>query len=96
MKRVLKKIAAGFVIIVAALCASACATTQQVPVAVSCVHDRPARPAFRTDNDILTLGDYDAILALRAERLKAQAYIGELEDVVEVCDGAPSVVAVPR
>lgn len=76
-----------------------CATppqVQEVPVAVSCVKTRPVRPQLRTDAEILAFNDYGAVLALRADRDKATIYIRELEDVVEVCANAPSVVTVPR
>jgi hypothetical protein len=85
--------------VIAMLVLSGCATkvqTIEVPVAVSCVKERPARPEFRTDAEIVALDDYRAVYALRAERTKAAKYIGELEDVVTVCEGAPSVVSVPK
>jgi hypothetical protein len=69
--------------------------TADVAVAVSCVESRPARPEFRTDSEILALDDYRAVLALRADRLKAERYIKALEDVVDVCERAPSVVIAP-
>lgn len=72
------------------------APTADVAVAVSCVTARPEKPDFRTDAEILALDDYRAVLAVRAERLKAQKYISELEDVVDVCERAPNVVTVPR
>lgn len=74
-----------------------CATVpHEVPVAVSCVRERPAAPDLRTEAQILALDDYRAVLAYRSELKKRQKYIGELEDVVTVCEGAPSVVTVPR
>lgn len=79
---------------------SGCATPQvpaaEVPVAVSCVEKRPENPGFMTDEEIKALDDYRAVVALRLDRAKAQKYVGELEDVVEVCARAPSVVTVPR
>lgn len=72
------------------------APTADVAVAVSCVTNRPERLVFRGESEILAFDDYRAIIALRAERLKATKYISELEDVVDVCERAPSVVTVPR
>lgn len=86
-------------LIVLCLLAAGCAeqpAVAEVPVAVSCVKNRPERPAFRDDAEVLALDDYRAVVALRVERERAKKYIGELEDVVEVCDRAPSVVTVPR
>lgn len=78
-----------------AACSSAPPTTE-VPVAVSCVDKRPASPELRTEVQILQMDDYRAVLAYRAELKKRDKYIGELEDVVTACEGAPRVVSVPR
>jgi hypothetical protein len=66
-----------------------------VPVAVSCVDEGPVRPQFYSDGEIKTMDDYKAVQALRVDRAQAEKYIGELEDVVEVCKHAPRVVSVP-
>lgn len=87
------------VCVVVLLSLSGCATTSvpsQVPVAVSCVEKHPAKPELKTEEEILRLDDYKAVLAYAAELKKRDKYIGELEDVVDVCERAPSVVTVPR
>lgn len=66
-----------------------------VPVAVSCVGEDPVRPQFYSDGEIKTMDDYKAVQALRVDRAQAEKYIGQLEDVVEVCRRAPRVVSVP-
>ncbi len=79
-------------------CASAPAPLppKLVPTPVSCVDRRPARPAFYGDDEIKGMDDYKVVEALRLDRLRAQKYIGELEDVVDVCERAPRVVTVPK
>lgn len=71
------------------------APTADVSVAVSCVDERPDRPAFRDDVEILALEDYKVVEALRAERIKAQLYIVKLEDVVTICERAPTIAVAP-
>lgn len=70
------------------------APVAKIPVAVSCVAERPVSPLFRSDSEVLAMDDYRAVLALRAERLKARSYIGDLEDVVTACAQAPKTVTV--
>jgi hypothetical protein len=85
--------------VVVLLALSGCAAvepTADVPVAVSCVKARPAAPDLRTEAEVLALDDYKAIKGYASELQKRDKYIGELEDVVTVCEGAPSVVTVPR
>lgn len=86
--------------IVAALIAGCASTVDvppaEVPVAVSCVKDRPMPPALRTTAEILAMDDYGVILALRVELMMRDKYIGELSDIVDACERAPDVVTVPR
>jgi catalase (peroxidase I) len=92
----MKKLGITLLVVLAGCAGIEPAPTANVAVAVSCVTGRPEKPEFRTDAEILALDDYRAVLAIRSERLKAAKYIGELEDIVDVCERAPSVVTVPR
>lgn len=96
-------IAAAGLFILAVTLLTGCASTfeppqppTEVPVAVSCVDERPERPQLRSEAEILAMDDYRAVLALRAERLKAELYIGKLEDVVTACQEAPRLITAPN
>ena len=62
---------------------------------VPCVPEdkRPARRKFRTMPEILELGDFHGLIALRLERQQAIDYAGELEAVVEGCSKIPPAPA---
>lgn len=62
----------------------------QVPVACVSPADRPERPTFLSDGDLLVLDTYRATWALWGERLTAQGYIGKLEAIVEGCSRIPA------
>ena len=84
-----------FVAVVAALFAlTACAAWplqnpkevgHAVPVACIDPKDRPEKPEFVTDAEILALDTYRATWALWGDRLERQAYEKQLEAVVEGC-----------
>jgi hypothetical protein len=57
----------------------------RVPVPVSCVKQRPARPQLVTQAELRVMGDYQAVLALEQHRIRSEAYIGELDAVVDAC-----------
>lgn len=67
-----------------AACASAVPHVS-IPIAVPCIKDKPAAPAFVTDAELLIMNDYQLGLALYRYRLQAGGYIGELEAVVDGC-----------
>lgn len=62
-----------------------------VPVACIAPADRPERPAFLSDGDILVLDSYRATWALWGERLEMLGHIGRLEAIVEGCSRLPAV-----
>jgi hypothetical protein len=57
----------------------------RVPVPVSCVKQRPARPQLVTEGELRVMGDGQVVLALEQHRLRTEGYIGELEAVVDAC-----------
>lgn len=63
----------------------------KVAVPVPCISDVPPRPALMKDQDILALGDYQAILALRRNLLQMEAYLAELQAILLGCRAAPRV-----
>lgn len=65
----------------------------QVPIPCIAPADRPERPAFLSDGDILVLDSYRATWALWGDRLERQAYEARLEAIVEGCGRLPAVIA---
>lgn len=65
----------------------------KVPVPVPCLkaEDKPARPALKSDAELLALDRYKRTLALWVERLERQAYEAKLEAAVEGCSKLPAI-----
>lgn len=64
----------------------------KVSTPVPCVAEdkRPARRKFRTMPEIVDLGDFHGLIALRLERQQAIDYAGELDAVVDGCSKIPA------
>lgn len=69
--------------------------TVEVPTPIACVDpDKvPARPAFRSENELELLDDYTWSLAVYLERQRAIDYAGELAALVEGCSRIPPAPA---
>jgi hypothetical protein len=65
----------------------------RVPVPVPCIKSRPVRPVLVTEAELVTMSDYQVVLALEQHRLRATGYIGELEAAVNACAALPSPAA---
>lgn len=57
----------------------------RIPVAVACAVAMPARPGLMTDDQILDLSNYGAVLALRLNVLLLTVYAAELEILLAAC-----------
>lgn len=70
---------------------ASCKSTIEAPdrvsieVAVPCVKRAPERPVFRTEADLMNMPRGLRTLAVWSDLHKAEAYIAELEAVVEGC-----------
>lgn len=64
--------------------------TASVEVPVACVTKKPTRPSFITEQELVGLSAYQVPIALDLHRIMAQAYIAELEAVVEGCSRIPA------
>jgi len=82
----------------AAALASGCGTGVTVPekvpveVPVPCISptSRPARPAVRTQEELMAMDRYTRTLAAWSDRMKLEIYAAELEAVVEGCSRIPA------
>lgn len=65
----------------------------KVPVPVPCIaaEDRPARPQFMSDAELLALDRYRRTRALWGDRAEREGYQAKLEAVVEGCSKLPAV-----
>ena len=54
-------------------------------VEVSCIDRLPEPPKLHTDAEIKAMRDYDATIALRADRILSEIYIAKLETTLEGC-----------
>jgi hypothetical protein len=63
----------------------------KVPTPVACVDQAkiPAKPAVRSESDLVAMDRYRRTLASWSDRLKLQAYAAELEAIVEGCSRIP-------
>ena len=63
----------------------------KVPTPVACVDaaKRPQKPALRTEDDLLAMDRYRRTLAAWSDLKKQEAYLAELEAVVEGCSRIP-------
>jgi hypothetical protein len=61
--------------------------TVEVAVPVACISpaERPARPATRTESDLMAMDHYRRTLAAWSDLKKLERYAGELEALVEGC-----------
>lgn len=61
--------------------------TVNIPVPVPCVKpdDRPKRPALVTKAELDAYTDYQYVLGLERHRILSEAYVGELEALVDTC-----------
>ena len=79
-------------ILILALALAGCAptpeirtVTQQVLVPVPCDPQRPAKPTWAVDGLSLSARIDQQMRALRADRLRAKGYIGQLEAALDTC-----------
>lgn len=57
----------------------------KVPVIISCIKKLPLKPQFKKDAELVAMGNAEFVTALHIDRLLRDAYIAELEAVVEGC-----------
>lgn len=57
----------------------------KIPVIVKCIENLPVKPAFKKDAELLLLNNAQFVTALHIDRLQRDAYIAELEAVIEGC-----------
>lgn len=55
------------------------------PIPVPCVDRMPARPVLLTERAMRAMPDGDLVLAIDSNRLKLQAYAGQLEATLAGC-----------
>jgi len=63
----------------------------EVPVPVACISpaERPAKPAVRTEADLMAMDHYRRTLAAWSDLKKLGIYAGQLEALVEGCSRIP-------
>lgn len=71
-------------------CAWSTAPVVRVPVPVPCVKEKPPRPHLVTEAELKDMPNGQAIPALEQHRVLSEAYIGELEAVVDACAAVPT------
>jgi hypothetical protein len=60
-------------------------TVVDVPVAVACVDEKPAKPNLVSDDELRAMNDYQLVLALWRDRIQRSDYESKLEVVVDGC-----------
>ncbi len=61
--------------------------TVSIPVPVPCIKpdDKPKRPALVSKAELDGYTDYQYVLGLERQRVLSEAYVGELEAIVDTC-----------
>ena len=57
----------------------------EVPMAVSCITQRPTKPDLASPETLLALPDDEFIFRFHIDRLKRDIYISELEAILQAC-----------
>lgn len=66
-------------------CATFGPKTVEIPVAVSCVDEIPARPALVSDAELKVMNDYQLPLALHRDRKQREGYMRKAEALLLAC-----------